>query len=37
MENWKKLMIMDPLLNNIFDHSINIKDFLHDKILTQDH
>ena len=31
------MMIMDPLLNNLFDHSLNIKDFIHDKILTQDH
>ncbi len=28
---------MDPLLNNLFDSALNTKDFLHEKILTQDH
>ena len=30
-------MIMDPLLNNLFDQGLNIKDFLHDRVLTLDH
>jgi len=31
------MIIMDPLLNNLFDQGLNVKDFIHEKILTQDH
>ena len=33
MENWKKQIIMDPVLNSLFDRSTSAEDFLLSKIL----
>ena len=34
MDNWKKQVIMDPVLNSLFDSTLSSEDLLHTKILT---
>lgn len=37
MDNWKKQVIMDPVLNVLFDPSLSNEDLLNTKILTLPH
>ena len=37
MENWKKQIIMDPVLNSLFDRTTSAEDFLVSKILPLHH
>ena len=37
MDNWKKQIIMDPVLNSLFDRSTSAEDFLVSKILPLEH
>lgn len=37
MDNWKKQVLLDPVLNVLFDTSLSPEDLLHTKILTLPH
>lgn len=37
MENWKKQIIMDPILNSLFDQQLSAEDLLMNKILLLPH
>lgn len=37
MENWKKQILMDPVLNSLFDDNMSGEDFLVKKILPLNH
>ena len=37
MDNWKKQIVMDPVLNSLFDRDMPAEDFLLSKILPLHH